>query len=178
MTDRKQLDEIIMKNDTKDWWQPELFIKNTKHLLPTELEILADPPAADQNYNCFLHTFGLHTNQEILTETDGFIYDTFVKHLLDTGDLIKTDTPLDGDYVVYQDLVHYPDSLTHIGILDGDKVISKWAWGPLIKHSLWDVPAEYGDSVFYIKSITPETAKRLYHQHKSFNTINKLPTTT
>jgi len=170
MINRKQLDEIIMKNDTNDWWQPVLFMQNTKHLLPPELEVLIDPPPENRNYNCFLYVLGLHTNEEVLKETDGFIYDSFIKNLLTNGDLVMTETPEDGDYIVYQDLVKYPEALTHVGVLQGDKVVSKWAWGPLVKHSVWDVPAEYGDSVFYIKSIAPEQALELYEQHKSFNT--------
>lgn len=167
---RKQLDDIIMKNDTNDWWQPDLFAKNTKYLLPPELEILADPPPEDQNYNCFLYVLRLHTNEELLKETKGFIYDSFITYLLDTGDLVKTDTPQDSDYIVYQDLVNYPDALTHIEVLQDNKVVSKWAWGPLVKHSVWDVPAEYGNTIFYVQAISQETALQLYHQHKSFNT--------
>ena len=166
---RKQLDETILKNDTNDWWQPELFVKNTKHLLPKELEILTDPPTESENYNCFIYVFGLYTDKDILKETNGFIYDSFVKHLLDTGELQKTDLPTNGDYVVYQDLENYSNNLTHVGVLDGNKVISKWAWGPLIKHNLWDVPAEYGNDIFYLKSITPEKAKELYSKYKQFN---------
>lgn len=170
MVDRKQLDEIIMKNDTNDWWQPRLFAQHTKYLLPPELEILADPPTEDYNYNCFLYVLDLYTNEEVLRETKGFLYDSFVKHLLTTGDLIKTEAPENGDYVVYEDLVNYPDTLTHIGVVQDNKVVSKWAWGPLVKHDVWDVPAEYGDSVFYIKSIAPECALGLYQEHKTFNT--------
>ena len=70
---------------------------------------------------------------------------------------------------MYQDLENYPDSLTHVGVLDGKKVISKWAWGPLIKHNLWDVPAEYGNDVFYLKGITKDRAIDLYLIYKEFN---------
>ena len=170
MVDCKQLDKIIVKNRTNDWWQPELFVQNTKHLLPPELEILADPPPEDQNYNCFLYVLELHTNEEVLKETNGFIYDSFIKHLFSTGNLVKTETPEDGDYIVYKELVNYPDALTHIGVIHGNKMVSKWAWGPLVKHNVWDVPVEYGDTIFYIQAINPETALQLYHQHKSFNT--------
>jgi len=169
MVNRQYLDEIIMKNDTNDWWQPELFVRNTKHLLPPELEILADPPPEKENYNCFIHALGLHTDRVLLRETNGFIYDTFIKHLLTTGNLTKTNNSQDGDYIVYQDLKNYPDTLTHIGILQGDKVVSKWAWGPLVKHDVWDVPAEYGDTIFYITAVTPERAHALYQQYKEFN---------
>ncbi len=169
MIDRKQLDKIIMKNDTNDWWQPELFVQNTKHLLPTELEILADPPKEIQNYNCFVYVLGLYEDTEILRETRGFIYDSFFKYLLTIGELQKTEFPSDGDYVAYQDLEQYPESITHIGKLTGNKVISKWAWGPLVKHDLWDVPNEYGDDIFYIKSISKEHAKSLFNKYGSSN---------
>ena len=169
MVNRKELDEIILKNDANDWWQPELFEKNTKHLLPSELEILENPPSENQNYNCFLYVLGLHRDGEVLNESSGFIYDSLIKHLLDIDELRKTDFPVNGDYIVYQDLKNYPDSLTHIGVLDRDKVISKWAWGPLIKHNVWDVPAEYGDDIFYVKGITSEKAKELYSKYKEFN---------
>lgn len=160
-----------MKNDTNDWWQPELFRNNTKQLLPPELEILADPPPEKYNYNCFLYVLGLHTNGVIITDTNGFIYDTFIRHLLTTGDLTKTTEPQDGDFVAYQDLLDYPNALTHAGVLHGKKVVSKWAWGPLVKHDLWDVPAEYGDAIFFINAITPTTAFGLYKTNQAYNIL-------
>jgi len=170
MVDRKKLDEIILKNNTLDWWRPELFQKNTRHLLPPELEILANPPEEENNYNCFLFVLGLHKNTEVLRKTGGFIYDSFVKHLLDIEALQKTDSPINGDFIVYQDLENYPDNLTHIGSLDNGKVISKWAWGPLIRHSLWDIPSEYGNDYFYIKAISHAKALELFEAHNKHNT--------
>lgn len=175
MIDRKQLVEIIMKNDTKDWWQPDLFVQNTKHLLPPELEILENPPSEEENYNCFIYALGLHKDSELLKETTGFIYDSFFKYILTIGELQKTNSPTNGDYAVYQDLENYPDNLTHIGVLDKDKIISKWAWGPLIKHNLWDVPAEYGNEVFYVQAVTREQAKALFDKHKEYNLKSSQP---
>lgn len=170
MINREQLDDIIMKNDTNDWWQLGLFLKNTKHLLPSVLKILADPPEYDQNHNCFIYALGLQTNENILKETKGFIYDSFIKKLLEVGELIRSETPVAGDYVVYQDLENYPDALTHIGIIQPDKtIVSKWAWGPLVQHSLWDVPASYGNSVFYLEGVTPVYARELFEKYKKFN---------
>lgn len=169
MIDRNALDTLMGTNGYKNWWQPNLFKLHTKDKLPPELEILAEPPPEAENYNCFVYALGLHQNKEILKETKGFIYDTFIKHLLDIGELQKTDKPNDGDFVIYQDLKNYPDNLTHIGVLDGDKVVSKWAWGPLVEHDLWDVPGEYGDFQFYIRAITNNKAKELYDSYKQFN---------
>lgn len=169
MVDRNALDALIATNDYKNWWQPDLFKLHTKDKLPPELEILANPLPEDENYNCFVYALGLYQDKEILEETKGFIYDSFIKHLLDVGELQKTDKPADGDFVVYQDLKNYPDNLTHIGVLDGDQIMSKWAWGPLVRHDLWNVPREYGDSHYYIRAITSDKAKKLYRVYKQFN---------
>ncbi len=169
MIDRNKLDKIILKNNTNDWWQPKLFVENTLHLLPYELEIVKYPPKENWNYNCFIYALGLAEDQELILQTKGFIYDNFIKKLLDEGKLEKTENPSDGDFVVYQDLENYPNSLTHIGIIDGDKVISKWSWGPLVKHNLWDVPASYGDTIFYIKAIDAKDVLRLFSTYKEFN---------
>lgn len=165
MINRKQLDEIILKNDVKDWWIPELFVQNTKPMLPAELEILADPPEENKNHNCFAFALGFADKLELTKQTNGFDDLYFIK-LLENNELDKTTTPTNSDYVIYQDLSGYPDRLTHIGVLDGDKVISKWAWGPLVRHSLWDVPASYGNNVFYVKAISFERSLELYNKYK------------
>lgn len=167
MVDRKQLDEIIQKNATNDWWKPKLFEQNTRHLIPAELTILTGPPPENRNYNCFIYAFGLQEESAVIKETKGFIYDILIKKLIEAGELVKTEEPKDGDYVVYQDPENYPDHLTHIGVLNGDKVVSKWAWGPLVEHSLWDVPESYGNEIFYLKALTKEQALNIYNQYKN-----------
>ena len=169
MLDREKLDEIILKNDVKDWWIPELFVQNTKPIFPPELEIINDPPEESKNHNCFAYALGFADKLELTKETNGFDDLYFIK-LLENNELEKTDSPVDGDYVIYQDLVGYPDRLSHIGVLEGDKIVSKWAWGPLIKHDVWDVPKEYGGTVFYLKAIPEERTVKLYERYKSFNT--------
>jgi hypothetical protein len=166
MIDRKQLDEIILKNDVKDWWIPDLFVKNTKPIFPTEIEILADPPEESNNHNCFAYALGFADKLELVKETNGFNDLYFIK-LLEENEVERTDSPVDGDYVIYQDLKNYPDRLTHIGVIKGDKIVSKWAWGPLVHHGLWEVPASYGDNVFYVKAITFERSLELYYKYKN-----------
>lgn len=167
MLDREKLDEIILKNDVKDWLIPELFVQNTKPIFPTELEILADPPKETKNHNCFAYALGFSEKLELTAETRGFDDLYFIK-LLENHELERTTLPVDGDYVIYQDLEGYPDRLTHIGVLDGSKIISKWAWGPLVRHSLWDVPASYGNDVFYVKEIPFAKSLDLYKKYKGF----------
>ena len=165
MLDRVKLDEIILKNDVKDWWIPELFIQNTKPIFPSELEILADPPEESRNHTCFAYALGFADNLDLVVETNG-VDDLYFIKLLEHKEVERTDTPVNGDYVIYQDLEGYPDRLTHIGVIEGDTIVSKWAWGPLVRHSLWDVPASYGDDVFYVKQISFKRSLELYNKYK------------
>jgi len=166
MINREQLDLIILKNDVKDWWIPELFVKNTKPIFPAELEILANPPEEIKNHNCFAYALGFADKLELIAETNGFDDLYFIK-LLENNEIKRIDSPVNGDYVVYQDMENYPERLTHIGVVNEDKVISKWAWGPLVRHKLWDVPASYGKNVFYIKAIPFTRSLELYNKYKS-----------
>lgn len=156
----------MLKNNVRDWWVPELFAKNTKPLLPADLEILADPPPENKNHNCFAYALGFAEQLDLVSETNGFD-DRYFMLLLENNELEKTNQPVTGDYVIYQDLEHFPDRLTHIGVLDGDRVISKWAWGPLVRHRVWDVPASYGDNLFYVRAIPFERSLALYTKYKN-----------
>jgi len=171
---RKKLDEIIHINDGNNWWNPELFEKYTKNILPGELEILGTPPNSNGNYNCFVYALGLSGDRDLVKDCGGFIYDTLFQKLLDDGVLEYTKNPQKGDYILYRDLKNYPNMITHIGIIgDGDTIVSKWAWGPLFKHKIFDVPESYGDDIFYVKKIAKEKVRELYEKYKKFNTKTK-----
>jgi GrpB-like predicted nucleotidyltransferase (UPF0157 family) len=45
-------------------------------------------------------------------------------------------------------------TISHVGLMDdANIVVSKWSWGPLLKHKVFDVPDHYGDKVeFYMLS--------------------------
>ncbi len=169
MSLRKYLDTIMHSDGGDNWWKPDLFQEKTRALIPPELEIVTAPPSADNNYNCFLHVLGLSEDKDILQNSKGFIYDVLFQKLIDEGLLVYTSSPQDGDYVLYRDSKNYPGVITHIGIKDGDKVISKWAWGPLIRHAVLDVPESYGSEISFVKSISKEQAKELYWKYKEFN---------
>lgn len=168
MVNRENLDNIILINEGASWWKPGPFQKDILPFLPSELEVVTFPPQSD-NYNCFIQALGFSDDRKILQETGGFIYDTFVQKLIDLGELEEVDMPKDGGYVLYRDLQNYPTMITHIGVIQGDKVLSKWAWGPLIRHDVWHVPATYGNSISYIRGIDKVRAKALYEKYKEFN---------
>ena len=57
--------------------------------------------------------------------------------ILDEGLLKYTDNPQKGDYIIYRDLKNNPNIINHIGVVDEKgMVISKWSWGPLLKHKI------------------------------------------
>ena len=131
MFDRKNLNKIISSNDGKNWWKPELFRRVTLPLLPKELEIVLSPSGETQNYNCFIYLLGYQENKQILKDCKGFIYENFIKKLLELDILKKVDTPQEGGYIFYQD----GETITHGGVVEKDgTVLSKWSWGPLIRH--------------------------------------------
>ena len=168
--DREKLDALMYQNDSLDWWQPARFREHIKPQLPSDIEIIADPPPASENYNCFLYALGLARNHTIRAETHGFIYDTFVHTLLAHDELIQTDLPRADDFILYQDAVRYQDRITHIGIIEADgRIRSKWAWGPLVRHQPLDVPKEFGDDIFYVQYISTGHAVELYERYQFFN---------
>ena len=171
---RKLLDKIINTDGGNNWWKPDLFLKNTLSLLPKEIEILKNPPKQEDNYNCFMYALGLDDNKSIKKDCGGFIYDTFFQKLLDVGLLKYTDNPKNGDYIIYRDLKNNPNVINHIGIIDNKGIaISKWSWGPLLKHKIIKIPESYGNDISYVKAITKEKAIKLYERYKNFNTKSK-----
>jgi hypothetical protein len=50
MVNREYLDKIINSSkDYESWYKPDLFEKETKTLLPKELEIITPPPNENKN---------------------------------------------------------------------------------------------------------------------------------
>lgn len=168
---REYLDTIMHSDNGNNWWKPDLFQKKTLVLIPPELTILAAPPSEKNNYNCFIHVLGLSEDRDVLQDSKGFIYDTFFQKLIDEKLLSYTDNPQNGDYILYRDSKKYPGIITHIGIKDNDKVISKWAWGPLVRHAVLNVPESYGSEISFISAIPKNQVKKYYLQYKDFNRI-------
>jgi len=109
-------------------------------------------PIAD--YNCFEFALGLagrrevHLISEHLPST--FCGGEFVQHLVDTV-LVPVASPSTGDLVLYRG----HQQITHAGLLEADSVISKWGKGHLWLHSLFEVPAQYGDVTSFHEAPVP-----------------------
>ncbi len=160
---REKLTELIEAEGGKKWWSPEEFETHIRSHLPAELKIVAPPPAASGNYNCFVFAFGLENGPEFLGGQNP-VYQEFVKHLLEKGILERKNKPTAGDLVFYEDA---SGTITHGGIMrSSNGVISKWMWGCTIEHDLWGVPSSFGEKVFFCSPVSPALIKQLYFEYK------------
>lgn len=173
MSSRKFLAELIQNHAKENWWKPDLFDKHVKNKMPNNLRILEPPPPEVSNYNCFMYALKLNKFDDVRDEAKGFIYDTYVSELIKKNKLKVTDSPSQSDLVVYHSSKTDEELLSHIGIIKDDRIISKWSWGPLLEHDIWDVPDFYGDDIFYLKAISKEESYNLYQRYKSFNKLSK-----
>lgn len=168
---RDKLDDLMNAGGGENWWKQDLFQENSLAELPKELEVVTFPPRKEENYNCFLYALGLFDVEEIRDDCDGFLYDTFIQKLLYEEELQYTQGPKSGDYILYRNSA-FPGMISHIGILEeSGTVISKWSWGPTLRHKTFDVPKMYGDNVAYISQISKQKACQLYEKYKEWNTF-------
>ena len=127
-----------------------MFEKYTRPQIPSELSIISSPPPEEENYNCFVYVLGLQSDARFLgnkgwdfTRNLGKVFD----EMIDSKVLELLHEPKAGSLVVYR---ADNDSISHVGILETEKiVISKWSWGPLLRHTILDVPDHYGNRVEY-----------------------------
>ena len=125
---------------------------------------MGTPPLYSGNYNCFVFAFGLEGDEEFLGGKNP-IQQEFVKYLLGKNFLEVTDVPEVGDLLFYEDKFK---NIAHGGILRGEGgVLSKWMWGCLLTHKVWDVPSSFGDTVFYCKAVSAQTIKNIYNSYKA-----------
>jgi hypothetical protein len=151
---RRLLGNIVSDKNADNWWKPELFEKNTRERLPKELKILEGP----SQYNCFIHVLGLSKDQQYLGEGN-FAFQNLEKLFQDfitRGELKRLEESEVGALVVYRT---GDGHISHVGLIqENGKVISKWSWGPLLEHGVFDVPDHYGDTVEFYTGLA--SAKR------------------
>lgn len=95
-------------------------------------------------YNCFEFALGLAGCREVRLIAEylpsTFCNGEFAEHLVNSV-LGPVDSPSTGDLVLYRD----HQQITHAGVVEANRVISKWGTGHLWLHGLLEVPAKYGD---------------------------------
>jgi hypothetical protein len=170
---RRGLSNLVAKTGTRGrraWFTPGLFDQVVRSQLPAAIEIVEAPLPAKQNYNCFLFALGLHRSQSVLKQSKGFIYSPFLEKLLDLGLLKVTKTHKAGDMVLYRNPSRFGKEFTHAGIVQRDgTVISKWSWGPLLRHRMLDVPSFYGSKLVFVKALKKGQAQKFWSKYHSSN---------
>ena len=164
---RRILDDLEVRGLC--WPDPSLYFEDVKKGLPKGIEILQAPQGRVWQYNCFSFALGLHVYPEFYkTSKDGYVYSPFVDKLFQEGRLVPfpvEKNPSTGHIVMYK----FGGEFKHGGVVDKDKVISKWSGGPLLRHDILDVPTRYGDEFLYFFPIPQEQIFDLYQQYKAFN---------
>lgn len=161
---REKLTEIIEADNGTSWWQPALFEKNIKDQLPTDLKIISVPPNPAGNFNCFVYALGLENDKEFLGGQNP-IQKEFIRYLLDRGTLQLTEKPVADDLIFYE---NEEGAITHGGIVQADgSILSKWMWGALFAHKIWDVPSSFGDKIFYTQAPDSKVIKQVYEEYKA-----------
>lgn len=161
-TDRIKLTKLIEEEGGKKWWVPAEFEQHVRSRLPTDLEVIAPPPAYSGNYNCFVYAFGLE-NDPVFLGGQNPIQKEFVRYLLAQHILEIVEQPVSDSLVFYED---DSGAITHGGIMrSANEVISKWMWGATIQHGLWDVPSSFGDKVFFCEPVPSSVIKQEYEKY-------------
>ena len=149
---REYLSTIVTPQNVANWTEPVCFEKNTRTILPPALEIIAPPPLAAENYNCFVYALHLQHTAYYLGHSGWDAACRLGDHIqqdIEYGIWKQVHAPEQGSMIVYRTDTQ---DISHVGIMDTvTHVISKWSWGPLLRHAIFDVPAHYGNSIAYYK---------------------------
>jgi hypothetical protein len=112
------------------------------------------------SYTCFQHAFSLVEPPAVvrtigIVHTDVFPSPDFVEYLVKNVLVaVHRDESGIGDLVLYRDGLE----ARHAGVLHGRGIRSKWGIGHLWDHALFEVPATYGTTIEYFRSISQATA--------------------
>ena len=148
---RARLGKLVSSENEVNWWKPELFDANTRMNIPSEIEIVSPPPNKDKNYNCFISVLGLQNSPELLGN-EGWEFtrnlEPVFNEMITKQIIIPVEKPGKGNLIVYRT---DEGNISHVGLMEDDStVISKWSWGPLLRHKIFAVPDHYGDTIeFY-----------------------------
>ena len=113
--------------------------------IPHSIELAPRAPCLPIDcYNCFEFALGLAGRREVRLISEclpsTFCDGSFVQGLVDSI-LSPVASPSTGDLVLYRNHQH----ITHAGLVEASRVISKWGKGHIWLHGLLEVPAQYGD---------------------------------
>ena len=126
-------------------------------------------------FTCLVHALGF-TGQDQYRVVAGlgvdkvFAGEAFAYWLLRSGSLTELTPPADA--VIGSMVMYFDDdaSFTHVGLSKhNSRVESKWGQLGLYEHGLFEVPANYGDTVRYYKPLPYSVAIKLFYDFAAKN---------
>ena len=156
---RKRLQNIIMEEKVK--LHETKVVQLASRFPRVFIEAMPQLSQKDQAFNCFMYVLNLVDRVEpnMFRQDNNtlrfFIDSSFFRKLYDASILSETNIHqfVPNDLVVY----YNGQRKMHVGrYVEPTLVESKWGFGPLFRHGLWDVPKSYGDALKYFKP--PEQA--------------------
>lgn len=117
-------------------------------------------PVPIERYTCAMYAFNLVEDEEyksiVLASPEPVYASTrFVQRLIDRGNLERLAEPQVGALVAYR----LDRTVTHIGrMISPDRAESKWGIGHLYRHSLLEVPSNYGDEWEFYGAVDADSA--------------------
>jgi len=151
---RKRLQELTTRSRDSLAELPALVLELATEI-PHSVELAPNPPLLPiADYNCIEFALGLaghpqvHLLSNLLPSTS---CNTEFASLLASGHLTETEVPSVGDLILYCDTKR----ITHAGIVSGSRITSKWGFGQLWLHGVFEVPAQYGDTVRFYRPLPP-----------------------
>lgn len=119
---------------------------------PHSIQILSGPKDTLE-YNCVMFALGIETDDKYLKMLEHCPNDihantAFVQFLVDRGDILEQSHADPKSLAVY----FGKEKVEHIGLITDDgRVLSKWGTGLLYQHAIFEVPANYGDTVRFFR---------------------------
>lgn len=145
---RKKLDEITNGLPSR---QPDL-INKLKSQYEHGISLISNPSFIDSTEDCFVYVFkekipiDIRNKIRYLIQESPHIFEDMMHELISKGFLSLHDQPEKDDKIV----VYFKEGLPkHFGLIDNDKIISKWGIVHVWKHGLWEVPLSYGGIAKY-----------------------------
>ncbi len=157
---RNELQKIVEITDWNDYLETSIelqkqikAIQNLSAKYPHSISLVKEAErnnSASYKFTCYMYAFDLLDQVELnrIAQFSNEIYPKreFVSYLIDNFlteiDVYQSNV---GDYVIY-----FNDGIiAHAGNVRRERMISKWGFGHLWKHGVFEVPAEFGKDVLF-----------------------------
>jgi hypothetical protein len=149
---REQLAQLTKPADATELREQIQQMINLAVKPPHSVTLLAEEVAGTPPFNCYQYAFGIadvRLRDGILQIVPGRDFAQFLVDLRLTQ--IEPPSAENGDYALYSD-----SRIEHAGKVQSGMIESKWGTGHTWRHRVYEVPANYGDTVRFFRHISPE----------------------